>query len=154
MAYDQDKLNIPKTVKFDTDMEFGWDFDIYKDVNSKVSYLWILICSKYSNYSNQELFSKIKQRLINVLISAGVEEIIFAEEKYHKGYYATAFLNIPGYIDHYTEVSEMLEELLSNDQMLLSYLFNSDSIIGTGNDNDDREVEINENAKWIFRKGN
>lgn len=64
------------------------------------------------------------------MISAGVEEITF------------------------TEASEMLEELLSNDQMLLSYLFNSDSIIGTGNDNADKEVKTNEDAKWIFRKGN
>jgi hypothetical protein len=44
--------------------------------------------------------------------------------------------------------------LLDNDEMLLAYLLDSDSCVATGNDNSDEVVFEDEDAKWIYRKGN
>jgi hypothetical protein len=57
-----------------------------------------------------------------------------------------------GYVDH--SDFELVELLLSNKKILLSYLFNTDSTINTGNDNDERDVEYVDGAKWTFYKGN
>ena len=36
----------------------------------------------------------------------------------------------------------------------LHIFFDSDSCVATGNDNSDEEVFEDEDAKWIYRKGN
>ena len=62
------------------------------------------------------------------------------------------YMEYDGYIDH--PDFELIELLLSNKKILLSYLFNTDSTINTGNDNDDAEVEYVDGAKWTFYKSN
>ena len=52
------------------------------------------------------------------------------------------------------EAYDFAKALLENDEMLLSYLFDSDSCVATGNDNSDEEVFEDEHAKWVYRKGN
>ena len=60
------------------------------------------------------------------------------------------------WIDH-CELSEFLNALMSNQDLLMSYLFDDNSILVTGNDNDDDydvEDEVTKNGNTIFYKGN
>jgi hypothetical protein len=147
---------VPDKVHFDLSQEFGWEIETYEDTESKASYLWLIICSMYDDYEDIDKLKATKEHLENVLRNAGVQEVTFDMGSYKESWRndGSLYLDYPGYVDHCYEAHDFAKALLDNDEMLLAYLFDSESCVATGNDNCDEEVFENEDAKWIYRKGN
>ena len=152
---------VPMHVHFGLSHEFGWEFAEYDDLLAKAAYFWITCCSEYCYLSEKHNLDDIKATVTEWLIEEGVEEVTFAEGAYKEASWKKEdgrsvedymYLDFDGYVDH-SDI-EFAELLLSNKKIFLSYLFDSDSVINTGNDNDDREVEYAAGAKWTFYKGN
>ena len=145
---------VPEKVHFALDREFGWEFDTHNDVSSKAAYFWITCCSEYCYLDEKHNLDDIKATVTEWLTEAGVKEVTFDMGGYHECSWneGKMYMDYNGYVDH--SDFELVELLLSNKKILLSYLFNTDSTINTGNDNDDREVEYVDGAKWTFYKSN
>ncbi len=109
--------NLPYRVCFTVD-EYGWEED---DVYDTASYLWtaILDCPDEEEHT---------QKLKDALDRLGVQYVFKYPRKSKDGRY------MYGGIDHGFECCELIDALLSDDDLLARYLF-SDSVIYTGNDN-------------------
>ena len=136
--------------------EFGWECEIYRYPEDKLSYIytWILSkCRSYvvnsatGNYEERYDYDKLEKyqlRIKNLLLDAGVKEVEFESGS---GYWGD------GYIDHSENLfNEDLETLL--DKYFIDYVFNIQSYVETGNDNDDDDVSEDSYSDWSFYKGN
>lgn len=115
--------------------EFGWENESYNDFYTKLNYI---ITYLFGSCESEEDYNKIKNKkeyklLVEVLktetgIDLYVPSIIEAKEnaQYNFDYY--------GYIDH--QSCDVAEEVFKSYQDLSCFLFNSSSILYTGNDND------------------
>jgi hypothetical protein len=154
----RDNVNIddlPKHITF-THGEFGWEAEVYDGTWEKASYLYQAICDCCYDNEN-ELREKLEQ-LERLLATYGIECDFEPERKNVWG---------SGYIDHGYETIDFVDAVLKDPDKLMRYLFN-DSIIITGNDNDDwfEEYMYNEPYQYpqtykdefkkyeIFKKGN
>lgn len=108
-------------------MDFGWEFEVYNDVDSKAAYLYTALC----NNEEHDLILMIADTLTKHGISYTFEN---PEDTRYGGYKA--------YIDHYNELEEQFNKLCSDENMLLRFLFSSESFILTGNDNEEGNVNI------------
>ena len=155
MAYDKDKCNIPNTVTFSTDQDFGWEFEKYTDYISKAAYIWTTLCSRYCYLKDEKRLLDCKHRLTKILQDAGVENVLFAENSYEDTPWGDEpYLGLDGYVDHYSDLNDMVDEMMNDPEMLLSYLFDDRSTVATGNDNSEHDPEFIDNAKWMIWKGN
>ena len=147
---------VPEKVHFALDKEFGWEFETYEDTYSKAAYLWLIICDMYSDIKDIDKLKAAKAHIEEVLTNAGVKEVTFDMGSYKESWRndGSLYLKYSGYIDHSYEAFEFAKILLEKDDMLLSYLLDSDSCVATGNDNCDEEVFESKYAKWVYRKGN
>ena len=147
---------VPEKVHFALDQEFGWEFETYEDTNSKAAYLWLIICNMYNDVKDLDELKAVKAHLEKVLTNAGVKEVTFDMGKYKESWRndGSMYMEYSGYIDHSYDAYEFAKTLLNNDEMLLAYLFDSDSCVATGNDNSDEEVFESKHVKWVYRKGN
>lgn len=113
--------------------EFGWEYGMYSDVYSKADYLITMIyCYKHSD--------EYLEKLRSILLEHGIE----LAEKETSSYY----------IDHCGEWDNTLDELLNNEELLMSFLFNPKSYIETTNDNDGSVDELYEDVEQAERDGN
>ena len=120
--FDATKYQFPKTLVFQGG-EFGWEVEIYDDVDSRCRYLYTALCSIYEG---NELEAK-KKHIEEVLQKYGVVAA-FAKFEYYDD----------GYIDHYNGTIELINYVFENENNLLNYLF-GDTFIYTYNDNMDSE---------------
>lgn len=134
--------------------EFGWEFNIYTELESKASYLYQSICDCNDENDRENKLSKISQILGEYGISCD-----FEQNKDPEFY--------DGYIDHAYDTVDFCHAVLNNREKLLQFLF-GDSFIVTGNDNDDAYDEYMKgecaiwnapflqkfNAYEIYEKGN
>lgn len=122
--------------------EYGWE----NDCVSTASYLYTAILEQDNC---DELLDKLKRILDKYSI-----EYNFDEPIYHvcdDGYKWLEY----GYIDHSYELREFLSIILSDEDMLMRYLF-GDSCVYTGNDNQDDEpsgCNIAEDTYYDWDKG-
>lgn len=126
---------LPKELIFYRD-EFGWENEEYRLVEKKASYLYEAILCIYS-----DPYIKLKE----------VEKIL---NKYGtKCEFKNPDKLFEGYIDHGSELRQFIEDLLSNEDKLMTYLF-GDSFIITGNDNNydfqDRMHDRLEDEKTMY----
>lgn len=114
--------------------EYGWECEEYVDLNDKASYLITAILSMDKEYADEKL-EKLKSILDENKITYTIPELDVKSWEYgsKKCYYYDIEDN---YINHVEELKTWLEDLLSDSDKLFRYLF-GDSIIITGNDNDD-----------------
>lgn len=126
--------NMPKEVKFQAG-EYGWEEDT---VYATASYLWTAILD-----GPQELVEERTQKLKDALDRLGVKGIFEYPPKDEYGFYTDC------YIDHSCECADLIDALLSNDDLLARYLF-GDSCIYTGNDNDSYDDENYPNKYLAF----
>ena len=130
--------------------EFGWEFDTYNDVYSRASYLITAIFNSDKNYADEKL-----QQLKDLLDDNHIEYVIPKPkvDSWEYGGETRYYYDIDGYIDHVGEAREFVEAVLSDSDRLMRYLF-GDSVIITGNDNDDAysdRMYVNEGeeiTKW------
>lgn len=104
--------------------EFGWE----NDTADTADYLYTAILEQNNS---SELLNKLKEILDKYSI-----EYKFAEPRFKKSYNGEYEYLDYGYIDHSDELGEFLDAILSNEDLLMRYLF-GDSAVYTGNDNQD-----------------
>lgn len=124
--------------------EFGWEKEIYNTVDEKATYFYTAACSCHG--------SVVKNMIEKLLEPYGVKcefaETIFDEYGLRDGY-----------IDHGYETADFVDALLADPDMLIRYLFSSNSFVVTSNDNewDDSFIENATNVSYPhtqFVKGN
>lgn len=132
------ELKFPQEVIFDIG-EFGWQENKYSDVNKKASYLYTAIISLYNK--------KEQQKFINFIVKTlNKNNIDYTFEPIDNKFY---------YIDHCSELRELVELICHSEKRLLRYLFSEESFILTGNDNSDSDININVSYKHeTYYKGN
>ena len=138
--------NIPETITIDKRASFGWEWELYSDVDSKASYLYLMYvgCSKESNYDINKSNTKEWKFIEAILHGAGVKKIKYIESDPYGGY-----------IDHSSELTDLYNKMLQHPDLLLGFLFNEKSLISTGNDNSDDDYgTVDNDADVIYRKGN
>lgn len=104
--------------------EFGWE----NDCADTADYLYTAILEQDEH---DELLDKLKKILDKYSI-----EYKFDTPKWHKSSNGTDKWLGYGYIDHSYELREFLDTVLSDEDLLMRYLF-GDSTVYTGNDNQD-----------------
>ena len=153
-AFDINKHEIPETIVFETG-DFGWEINNYTDVNSKASYLWTAVVSEYQYLDEEEDLIRIKAAFTKILNDAGVKNVYFKDAGYKTSEWVDRpYLDIDGYIDHAGDLFGWANEMIEEPNLLLGYLFNDESLVSTGNDNDDYGVNYANNAIFTIYKGN
>lgn len=147
-------IELPKVVLFKTNQDFGWEFEDYTDVYSKANYLWLAICYKYNTLGEEDELIRAKSTLTQYLERIGVRAE-FEDCKYIESTWSDdKYMDMRGYIDHPGDLYEMVDALLEDPNLLYGYLFNDNSMISTGNDNDDRSIDYANDAIFSVYKGN
>ena len=113
--------------------EFCWENKEYSDRYSKASYLITAILSFDKDEADRRL-QLLKDILDSHNITYTLPELV--EDSWEYGGKTRYYYEIDGYIDHSGETKEFLDAVLSDPDRLFRYLF-GDSLIITGNDNDD-----------------
>ena len=134
--------NLPKEVFFHGG-EFGWEHDVYNDIENKASYLYTSIVN--SSDDIQHDIDCIKNTLAKWNIEAKFEKLTDKNRFY-------GFC----YVDHAYENIELVKQLCENEELLMNYLFSDGSFVETGNDNDDTAFTQDppENVLLDYEKGN
>lgn len=104
--------------------EFGWE----NDCVDTADYLYTAILE-------QDERDELLEQLKNILDGYSIE-YKFDKPRYHKSSNGIDKWLDNGYIDHSYELREFLNAILSNEDLLMRYLF-GDSCVYTGNDNQD-----------------
>lgn len=109
--------------------EFGWEWEKYNTIHSKASYLWTAIV--HSPERNYEIDAERIRRWLE-------EEGIEVSFDYTKCTWNDKYFE--GYVDHTEDLPPFIEYVLESKEHLISFLFDSNSCICTGNDNDDEDI--------------
>ena len=132
-------FSIPDEITFKVG-EFGWEFETYSDTNYKTSYLFTTLCQLYDSEKLTSEITYITQALEEINVETNVI-YPYIDEWYS--------------IDHVGDLGAFIDDLLKDKQLLYSYLFNPNSIIG----NDNSEIEVGPEDEdlpnfYYFYKGN
>ena len=125
--------------------EYGWE---NRRVDDTPSYLYTAILCAYDYDDATKKIEELKSILNSHSIGYSFEKPKWDE--WGEGY---KYLD-NGYVDHAYETRDFVEAVLSNDDMLLRYLF--DGIVYTGNDNQDYVpdgCDIAEEYLWEYKDG-
>ena len=111
-------------------MNFGWEEKIYDSISAKACYLYTAIMGIGYKDEADERLKRLKKILDdnNIKYSFKAAETDSFEDN-KKEYYT-----FDGYVDHCGELRQFIDELLSDENLLIKFLF-GDSMIITGNDN-------------------
>lgn len=104
--------------------EFGWE----NGTADTADYLYTAILEQNNS---TELINRLKEILDKHQI-----EYRFEKPRYEKSAYGEYEYLAYGYIDHSQDLGEFLDAVLTNEDLLMRYLF-GDSTVYTGNDNQD-----------------
>lgn len=128
---------------------YGWEFEVYDDPNSKISYLISAIY--YIDDNVEEKISLLRSYLdeINVKLNFDSSEAEKHKDEYH--------------IDHGCELDGFIKDVLNDKNLLYAYLFSEHSKVKTGNDNADDDMvdslglsdaDINNDDLYTYTKWN
>ena len=147
--------------------EFGWEFDIHYDTTNKAEYLWEAITSCYWNKIDKvnNAINFITETLVKHNIKALFPYAADMKVKTHTYDNGDTYTHIVfndengnednGYIDHGNELIDFLQDVTSDENKLMNYLFDYNSYISTGNDNSDEELDCPDFGKaWEYYKSN
>lgn len=134
--------NLPERVEF-RGGEFGWEHELYYDMQSKANYLYTSIV--WCEHDTNEAVNKIR----NILSKWNIE--VDFEELNEKGDFKRF-----AYVDHGYENNDLVQKLCNDETLLMNYLFSDNSYIETGNDNETIVFEGEEpkNVLLDYYKGN
>ena len=144
--------HFPSVVEFNTG-EFGWEWENYNDYRSKASYLYTAILETTQLKTTEELVDGKKQckdlinekldKIRDILYKYGIVCVFDSFEIHYYDYGVSVgrchnyYPNHKGYIDHGYELVGWVDRILNDETLLINFLFDNDSVIETGNDNDD-----------------
>lgn len=152
----KNEIKFPKEIIFSLKGEFGWEWECYNNINAKASYLYLAIMSCHYSSTIGECINNvldIMKKISNWLKKDNIKFKFDPIEVQFSSY--GPYFSGSGYIDHGSELNEFVNWAIESKENLYSYLFNSESCIYTGNDNEDFGLKIPEkDYKQIFRKGN
>lgn len=140
------KRHIPEEVRFSLG-QFGWECETYGSWEKKAAYLWTAI--KYLD-RDREAQQKAEQ-IAEVLKAAGVQSVIFEGGSTGNSDYDYF------YVDHAYDLMGFISDVLDNSDLLLDFLFGSESEVITGNDNDEDErpqITPKQGNTYTYWKGN
>lgn len=147
-------LSIPERISINLkDYEFGWEYDKYYGTDEKLAYIIMGLLGKtyYADFIEgcndlKRLLETIGKWVKSVNIQ-GLEMTMYDGKTYLE--------ESDGYVDHASEMGELLEAILADEDLLKRYLFSTDSIIFTGNDNEDGYPNVHLGYEYEeFYKGN
>lgn len=116
-----EKYDLPITVKPDWYGEFGWQWETWSSIEEKLAYMIrCLIAYDYTEKTLQDKIKPIQERLHNL----GID---FELPTYNEW--------LDGYVDHEDWYQEEMEDIYNNDNDLLNFLLSEYSYIEGGNDN-------------------
>lgn len=149
------KYPLPDKVEFGFG-DFGWEFDKLTSRKERANYLYTCLA-----YVGEDKLKECLQFIFTTLKSHGISAY-FEDFRLSPFAWSTddevEFYLEPAegtYVDHGNEAREFVEAVCSDEKLLLDYLFSDKSYVLTGNDNDDRDVTINEDYPHLeFYKGN
>lgn len=134
-------LQIPKKVTIDTGRYFGWENEIYSDLETKLSYLWLAI----NEYSKEDMRPKFINLLYEQLHKLGINDIEAVDKS------DSMFSGI----DHGDEAGEFIEEILEDPVKFKNFLFDDESFILTGNDNEEAGYDFSDReSSYVYIKYN
>lgn len=135
---------LPTTLEFHGG-DFGWEHEVYTDTDSKASYLYTSIVNCRSDIDVEDALERIKQILEKWNVKAVFEEL-------DKNNNFRRFC----YVDHAYNNLGLINELITNEDLLMNYLFSSGSSVETGNDNEETRyiAETPKNVLYEYEKGN
>lgn len=125
IAISKQPVVIGKYIRFDIG-EFGWE----NDCVDTADYLYTAILEQDNR---DDLLNRLKEILDKYSIEYEFAEPLWCKSSYGNGNYLDY-----GYIDHSYELRGFLDSILSDEDLLMRYLF-GDSNVYTGNDNQDNE---------------
>lgn len=117
---------------------YGWEWNALKTPDDRVSYIYSYIWEYHWTKENKEKFHAYKKQFTDILDHFGITYVIIDDDE-SSGWG----------IDH-TEKLPPLEKFLQDD-VLIPFIFNPDSEVITGNDNDDSIDDV-EKAEAGFKK--
>lgn len=141
--------DLPKEVYFEL-YEYGWEEDTLCSPDEKASYLWTAVCYLYGDYTDEDGTKSIEERrkFIEEALNSHNIHAEFEDPKEYKYFY----------IDHGSILGKWLEDILSDADKLMRFLFSENSMVITGNDNiyeDDSPAWSNvPNNCDVYMKGN
>ena len=109
---------------------FGWEFETYHDINSKVNFAALQAMYLDETYSDKPYMKMLEKVLIKCIPGCRlVSNLLDFNYKPPTG-------KIWGYIDHQSSAVEgMNTEMFDNPEVLTTFIFSPSSYIETGNDN-------------------
>ena len=130
------EYKVPEVLEIHTG-EYGWDFNVLRTVEERVSYLVTVImyiCSYPRDKYNEQWFDEMYSKLNSKLDEFGVK--LIEDPEYGTDFWAE---NNPhhynGYVDHPDWYIDRIEEIINDDKLLYDFLFNGHSFVVIGNDN-------------------
>ena len=123
--------------------EFGWE----NGIADTADYLYTGILEQENR---DELLDKLKEILDKYEI-----EYYFQKPKLSKSEYGDYYYLEHGYVDHSYELKDFIEVVLSDEDLLMRYLF-GDSTVYTGHDNQDSQpdgCDIADEYYWTEENG-
>lgn len=118
--------------------EYGWEQGCVGDT---ASYLHTAIVGSSTPAQYEERINKIKEILDEYGVQYKFAPVEYKKSEYNPDYEYIEFASPSyryAYVDHAEECAKLINALLSNEDLLIRYLF-GDSCIYTGNDNSDDE---------------
>lgn len=150
--------NLPECLTFKLG-DFGWKGNYYCFPEEKASYLYTALASYYLYSDKKEEFMEAIEKINEILAKKGVNCAFEHLDELYKDSYR-ALWKYDSTIDHVGELSIFIQDVLRTESKLIRFLFSYDSMIITGNDNDDSYVDeekVNSYLKGpakVYYKGN
>lgn len=108
--------------------EFGWECEMLRFPEEKASYIYTLACYIY----DRDVADEISELLSPYGIKCTFSRRPIFSETYH------CLDN--GYVDHGCNGEKLVKDVLADPALMIDFLFNGESYVETGNDNDDEPV--------------
>lgn len=143
------KLSYPQSLSFAC-RTFGWEIDRLYDCEDKAAYLYSSILSMYDGGEVEDIIDGITYQLSQVGVKC------YFEKPHYYNYHGEYWCNNAG-IDHAGEDDhrQFVDDILSDSDLLLSFLFSDDSFVITGNDNCNCNTDIDvDYSHKEYYKGN
>lgn len=141
--WDPDRIDL--SIEFpntEGNLHFGWEFKRYKDFLSKCNYAvaqFITLDDTMLKYKYEEMFNKVLRKHVNY---KGYLKVMYDYNYFHWD----SVIDEDCYVDHqsaYYEYNEKAHYIFQSEENLENFLFNKESFIQCGNDNNDPS------AKWV-----
>lgn len=109
--------------------EFGWEYKVYYDTVSKASYLYTMLNYFDGGYTPE--YNKRSVYLETIKKYLDEENITYSFEPSRGDVWEN------GYVDHGGDNPKVIEGILKTKESFLTYLFDENAYVSTGNDNDE-----------------